>query len=115
MGRSDRHGEFGGTLKRSNMRVHSVGIVKGVGEATTDNPHVTFFGTAYFTDGNRNVIFLSETPVALSQTQPLFGRAYVDDRSTEVFKGEQAPPPNDRLHVHTEGHLTVSTAVPTAA
>jgi len=32
----------------------------------------------------------------------------------ELFRGEQVPPPNDRLHVQTERDLTVSTAVPSA-
>jgi len=97
-----------------NQSLRAVGIVKGVGEATTDNPHATFFGTAYITDGNRNVIFVSETPVALSEGQVVFGQEYIPASSAEVFRGEQAPPPNDRLHVYTEGDLTVSTAVPSA-
>jgi hypothetical protein len=32
-----------------------------------------------------------------------------------LFKGKQVPPPNERLHIQTEGPLTVATAVPSAA
>jgi hypothetical protein len=31
-----------------------------------------------------------------------------------VFHGEQVLPPNDRLHIHSQGNLTVATAVPSA-
>jgi hypothetical protein len=54
-----------------------IGIVTGVGEASLDSPHVTFDGVAYFTDGLRHVLFLSETPVALGDTKVIYGREYV--------------------------------------
>ena len=54
-----------------------LGLVTGVGEATVDNPHVTFDGTAYFTNGLRHVVFLSETPVALDDTEEIYGRDYL--------------------------------------
>ena len=54
-----------------------IGIVTGVGEASMDSPHVTFDGVAYFTDGLRHVLFLSETPVALGDTKVIYGREYV--------------------------------------
>lgn len=54
-----------------------LGLVRGVGEATVDNPHVTFDGTAYLTDGLRQVLFLSETPVALDDAEEIFGRDYL--------------------------------------
>ncbi len=54
-----------------------IGFVPGVGEAGVDNPHVTFDGVAYFTNGIRNVLFLSEAPVALGDTVELYGREYL--------------------------------------
>jgi len=54
-----------------------LGLVRGVGEAAVDNPHVTFDGTAYLTDGLRQVLFLSETPVALDDAEEIFGRDYL--------------------------------------
>jgi hypothetical protein len=30
----------------------------------------------------------------------------------QLFQGQQVPPPSDRLHIQTEGNLTVATAVP---
>jgi hypothetical protein len=32
----------------------------------------------------------------------------------QLFQGKQVPPPSDRLHIKTEGKLTVATAVPSA-
>jgi hypothetical protein len=57
-----------------NQSLRKVGIVTGVGRSTPDEPRVTANGIAYFTDGNRIVLFLSETPVALDETQVLYDR-----------------------------------------
>lgn len=54
-----------------------IGIVTGVGEASVDRPHVTFDGVAYFTDGFRHVLFLSESPVALGATEQIYGREFI--------------------------------------
>jgi hypothetical protein len=35
-------------------------------------------------------------------------------QSTALFRGKQVPPPNDRLHIQSQGNLTVATAVPSA-
>jgi hypothetical protein len=53
------------------------GVVRGVGESSIDNPSVTFDGVAYFTNGFRQVFFLSETPVALGETEEIYGREYI--------------------------------------
>jgi hypothetical protein len=55
-----------------NQSLRKVGIVNGVGRSTPDAPRVTAGGIAYFTDGTRVVLFLSETPVALDKTQLLY-------------------------------------------
>lgn len=38
--------------------------------------------------------------------------SYAEERV--LFQGKQVPPPNDRLHIQTQRHLTVATAVPSA-
>jgi len=57
--------------------LRAVGVVKGVGASTPENPAVSFRGVAYFTAGNRNVLFLSETPRALGDIRVLYGREYL--------------------------------------
>jgi hypothetical protein len=57
-----------------NQSVRKVGIVTGVGISTPEQPRVTADGIAYFTDGTRTVLFLSETPVALDKTEVLYDR-----------------------------------------
>lgn len=42
------------------------------------------------------------------------GSAQGSEQENIPFQGKQAPPPNDRLHSHTERSLTVTTAVPSA-
>ena len=44
-------------------------LVTGVGEATMEEPRESFGGTAYFTDGLRVVLFLSESPMALDEAE----------------------------------------------
>lgn len=56
-----------------NQSLAKLGIVTGVGVATGEQPRVTFDGIAYFTDGNRNIMFLSETPVTLDKIEALYG------------------------------------------
>ena len=56
-----------------NQSLRKVGVVTGVGRSTPDDPRVTSRGVAYFTDGTRTVMFLSETPVALDETEVLYG------------------------------------------
>ena len=51
-----------------------MGTVKGVGEATEEDPLVTFDGLGFVTSGNRSVLFVSETPVAMGETEVLYGR-----------------------------------------
>ncbi len=97
-----------------NQSLRAVGFVKGLGESTPDNPRVIFNGVGYFTDGYRFVLFLSETPVALSEGKVLYGREYIIGEGVEVFEGEQVPAPNDRIYIHKAGDLTVTTAVPSA-
>lgn len=57
--------------------VAKFGMLVGGAESTMDSPQVIFDGGAYFTDGLRQVLFLSETPVALGDTEELFGRRYL--------------------------------------
>lgn len=59
-----------------NQSLRKVGVVTGVGRSTPDEPRVTARGVAYFTDGTRTVMFLSETPVALDETEVLYGREF---------------------------------------
>ena len=58
-----------------NQSLRKVGIVAGVGRSTPDEPRVTSEGIAYFSEGFRTVLFLSETPVALNKTEVLYSRA----------------------------------------
>jgi hypothetical protein len=57
-----------------NQSLRKFGIVTGVGASTPDNPEETFDGVGYFTAGNRNVLFLSEEPVALGDALILYVR-----------------------------------------
>lgn len=52
--------------------LRKVGYVSGVGKATLDEPLISFGGNAYFTEGLRVVVFLSETPVALDEGEFLY-------------------------------------------
>lgn len=47
------------------------GFTPGVGAATPDSPRKNLTGDPYFTDGRRVVLFLSETPVAMSEVRYL--------------------------------------------
>ena len=48
-----------------NHSLAKVGIVKGVGASTVDDPDSTYDGFGYFSKGYRTVIFLSEEAIAL--------------------------------------------------
>jgi hypothetical protein len=54
-----------------------LGMVTGGAESSVDSPQVMFDGGAYFTDGLRHVLFLSESPVALGDTEEIYGREYL--------------------------------------
>ena len=43
-----------------------------------------------------------------------FSMAASAQQARDLFQGKQVAPPNDRLHLHTQGNLTVATAVPSA-
>ncbi len=58
-----------------NQSLSAYGLVDGVGAATVEAPHATFRGDAFFTNGKRAVMFLSETPVAIDE-----GRIIYDNR-----------------------------------
>jgi hypothetical protein len=66
-----------------NQSLAKAGIVTGVGKASADNPHVTFDGVGYFTEGNRYVMFLSENPVALDDTEILYELGHIYGRAAK--------------------------------
>ena len=49
----------------------ALGVVRGIPPSTIDAPSLNFAGAKYFTDGKRIVLFLSETPVAMDETDVL--------------------------------------------
>ncbi len=55
-----------------NHSLLKIGLVSGAGVATMEDPGVTFQGFVYFTEGQRAVLFLSETPVALDDAQIIY-------------------------------------------
>jgi hypothetical protein len=56
-----------------NQSLRQFGLVSGVGASTEDNPHETYLGASYFTQGKRYVLYLSEQPVALDKTRIIYG------------------------------------------
>ncbi len=60
-----------------NQSLRKFGVVSGVGPSTPDDPRLTFDGVGYFSDGNRFVLFLSETPVPLNGTKILYGGEFL--------------------------------------
>ena len=54
-----------------NQSLMAMGGVGGVPSSTFDAPSQNFAGAKYFTDGKRVVLFLSENPVALDETELL--------------------------------------------
>ncbi len=46
-----------------------IGGVKGVGEASQENPREILLGDPYWTDGNRLVMVISEEPVAMDKIE----------------------------------------------
>ena len=65
-----------------NGSLREVGFVGGVGVSSVDEPRVTHGGVAYFTDGRRLVVFLSEQPMALDE-----GRIIYRQTTDETMKG----------------------------
>lgn len=55
-----------------NQSLRALGLVNGVGESSVDKPRTTFDEIAYFTTGQRVVLFLSETPVSIEDVDLLF-------------------------------------------
>lgn len=56
-----------------NQSLLKLGLVDGAGVSTVEDPATTFDGFGYFTTGKRAVLFLSETPVAVSDTRIIYG------------------------------------------
>jgi len=98
-----------------NGSLLKAGYTGGVGAASVDDPRQIFTGVSYFTRGDRIVLFLSETGVALDDTRTVYERQVVKPPENNLlFRGKQIPPPNDRLYRQEESALTVATAVPSA-
>ncbi|MGI9264608.1 MAG: LssY C-terminal domain-containing protein [Gammaproteobacteria bacterium] len=99
-----------------NGSLKYAGFADGVGAATMEEPRTGFGRIAYFTDGTRLVVFLSEDPMALDEGRFIYKkRAEMTGRSEKLpFNGKEVPPPNDRRHVQTDGSLVVTAAVPSA-
>ena len=55
-----------------NQSVLKAGMVTGAGACSLDSPCTTFDGVGYFTAGERAVLFLSETPVALDDGRIIY-------------------------------------------
>jgi hypothetical protein len=55
-----------------NQSLTAYGLVDGIGAATIEEPHATFRGDAFFTKGQRAVMFLSETPVAIDEGKIIY-------------------------------------------
>jgi hypothetical protein len=55
-----------------NHSLAKVGYVKGVGASSVDEPDSTFDGFGYFSRGDRAVLFLSETAVALDDGRIIY-------------------------------------------
>jgi hypothetical protein len=60
-----------------NQSLAKLGVVTGVGQSTVENPLISFDGVGYYTDGNRDVLFLSETPIALDKVEMLYGQDFL--------------------------------------
>lgn len=52
-----------------NGSLSRIGFASGVGQSSVEEPRTSFGGAAYFTDGYRVVMFLSEEPKALNEVQ----------------------------------------------
>jgi hypothetical protein len=71
--------------------VERFAFVSGVGAATRDRPRQNLTGDAYFTDGTRLVVWVSETPVAPEAAVNLGWRESTDP--VREGKGEEASVP----------------------
>ena len=56
---------YSGSLRKA-------GYVQGAGRSTMENPRTSFGGAAYFTDGLRAVIFLSEESLAMDEGETIY-------------------------------------------
>lgn len=99
---------YSGSLLRS-------GFVSGVGKATVEEPRQSFDGLAYFTNGQRLVVFLSEKTVGLDDGDIVYDWwGSSETNENQLFQGGQVTAPNDRLYAHDDDDLTVTTSVPSA-
>lgn len=55
-----------------NQSLEKMGLTGGVGKRTVEQPGTTYNGLAYFTDGNRVVLFVSESPTGLDEVDLVF-------------------------------------------
>ena len=62
-----------------NQSLLAMGAVGGIPSAAFDAPSRNFAGAKYFTDGKRVVLFLSENPIALDETDILPWERVVDN------------------------------------
>jgi len=62
-----------------NQSLRAIALAAGVPPATIDAPRSNFREAEYFTDGRRIVLFISETPVDMGETEIIFWESPVDD------------------------------------
>ncbi|MEJ2094719.1 MAG: LssY C-terminal domain-containing protein [Gammaproteobacteria bacterium] len=60
-----------------NQSLRGFAMADGIPPATIDAPNKNFRGSAYFTDGMRAVLLLSEEPIAMDETEILEWEEYV--------------------------------------
>ena len=97
-----------------NQSLRKMGFVGGAGVVSRDKPKAIANGGNYFTNGQRIVMFLSETPVSLHDTETLYRKPTPETQDDRTTRGRETPPPNDRQYSQTEGQIRVTTAVPSA-
>ncbi len=96
-----------------NGSLLKAGYTGGIGVATVEEPRTTFGGSAYYTEGNRLVLVLSEQVVGLDEGEWIFDTLDSEKKQPLLLPGGRTvPPPNDRVYSREEGSLVVSTAVP---
>jgi hypothetical protein len=62
-----------------NQSLRAIALAAGVPPATIDAPRSNFREAEYFTDGRRIVLFISETPIDMGETEIIFWESPVDD------------------------------------
>ncbi len=65
-----------------------LGMVKGVGAATQENPREILLGDPYWTDGNRAVMVISEEKVAMDEIE-FFLWSFTVKGAKEVIQRQQ--------------------------